>query len=87
MKKSNEQKNKEESDTEEYTPEEIKKLDYYQEQTNYVLDDDDIYELMCKYGDNEEKILYELKELEKEANRGKEYQWHQVGKSKLNLYN
>ena len=87
MKKSNEQKNKEESDTEEYTPEEIKKLDYYQEQTNYILDDDDIYELMCKYGDNEEKILYDLKELEKEANRGKEYQWHQVAKSKLNLYN
>ena len=74
MKKSNEQKNKEESDTEEYTPEEIKKLDYYQEQTNYILDDDDIYELMCKYGDNEEKILYDLKELEKEANIGKEQQ-------------
>ena len=87
MKKSTPKTNKEDSETEEYTPEEIKKLDYYQEQTNYVLDDDDIYELMCKYGDNEEKILYDLKELEKEANRGEEYQWHEVGKSKLNLYN
>ena len=37
---------------------------------------------MCKYGDDEDKILNNLKELEKEANRGEEYQWHEVGKSK-----
>ena len=87
MKKSTPKTNKEDSETEEYTPEEIKKLDYYHELTNHVLDDDDIYDLMCKYGDDEDKILYNLKELEKEANRGEEYQWHEVGKSKLNIIN
>ena len=85
MKKSTPKTNKEDSETEEYTPEEIKKLDYYHELTNHVLDDDDIYDLMCKYGDDESKIREKLYELTKEANKGDEYQWHEVGKSKINI--
>ncbi len=70
------------SDTEEYTQEEIKKLDYYQEYSNHLLDDDEIYDLMCRYEDDDEKIKEELDELVKIANKGEEYQWHEVNKSK-----
>ncbi len=86
MKKSTQQTKQSDSDTEEYTQEEIEKLDYYHDLTNHVLDDDDIYDLMCKYGDDEIKIKEELKELTKEANKGEEYQWHVVGKSKNKYY-
>ena len=85
MKKSTSQTKQTDSDTEEYTQEEIEKLDYYHNLTNHVLDDDDIYDLMCKYGDDESKIREKIYELTKEANKGDEYQWHEVGKSKINI--
>ena len=82
MNKPSSKNNQNDSDTEEYTPEEIKKLDYYQDYSNHLLDDEEIYDLICKYNDDDEKIKEELNELVKIANKGKEYQWHQVGKSK-----
>ena len=69
MNKPSSKNNQSDSDTEEYTQEEIKKLDYYQDYSNHLLDDD-------------EKIKEELDELIKIANKGEEYQWHEVSKSK-----
>ncbi len=82
MNKPSSKNNQSDSDTEEYTQEEIKKLDYYQDYSNHLLDDDEIYDLMCKYKDDDEKIKEELDELIKIANKGEEYQWHEVSKSK-----
>jgi hypothetical protein len=82
MNKPSSKNNQSDSDTEEYTQEEIKKLDYYQDYSNHLLDDDEIYDLMCKYKDDDEKIKEELDELIKIANKGEEYQWHEVCKSK-----
>lgn len=64
-----------------YTPEEIKRLDEFHAQTENKFDDDEVYELMLKYKDNDEEILRELQEQLKERKRGEEYEWREVGKS------
>jgi DNA-binding transcriptional MerR regulator len=65
-----------------YTEEEMKTLDKYHAKTNHKFDDEEIYELMQKYKDNEEAILNELnEELKEREKRGDEYEWHDVGKS------
>ena len=63
------------------TPEEVKRLDEFHAQTENKFDDDEIYELMLKYKDNDEEILRELQEQLKERKRGEEYEWREVGKS------
>ena len=64
-----------------YTKEEIKRLDEFHAQTENKFDDDEVYELMLKYKDNDEEILRELQEQLKERKRGEEYEWREVGKS------
>jgi hypothetical protein len=80
--KEEEKKEKEpEPESNEYTKEEIKRLDEFHAQTENKFDDDEIYELMLKYKDNDEEILRELQEQLKERKRGEEYEWREVGKS------
>ena len=80
--KEEEKKEKEpEPESNEYTKEEIKRLDEFHAQTENKFDDDEIYELMLKYKDNDEEILRELQEQLKERKRGDEYEWREVGKS------
>ena len=74
-------------DAEEYTKEELEALDYYKKFSGNLFDDDEIYQLMVKFDNNENKIKEELKELLKIASKGEEYQWHEVRKSKLILFN
>ena len=80
--KEEEKKEKEpEPESNVYTKEEIKRLDEFHAQTENKFDDDEIYELMLKYKDNDEEILRELQEQLKERKRGEEYEWREVGKS------
>ena len=72
-------KAKDESD-EYFTREEIKRLDKFHDQTEHLFDDTEVYELMQKYGDNDEAILNVLKEQMKERKRGDSYEWKDVGK-------
>lgn len=65
-----------------YTEEEMKILDKFHAKTNHKFEDDEIYELMQKYKNNEEAILNELKEeLKEREKRGEEFEWRDVGKS------
>ena len=74
-------------DAEEYTKEELEALDYYQKYSGKIFDDDEIYQLMVRFENNETKIKEELNEMKKIASKGEEYQWHEVTKSKLILFN
>ena len=74
-------------DAEEYTKEELEALDYYQKYSGKIFDDDEIYQLMVRFENNETKIKEELDEMKKIASKGEEYQWHEVRKSKLILFN
>ena len=65
----------------EYTKEEVKRLDYFHEQTEHKFHDDEVYELMLKYKDDDDAILNELNEQLKERKRGIEFEWQPVGKS------
>ena len=67
----------------EYTKEEIEKLDYFHDQTEHRFDDDEVYDLMLKYKDDDEAILNELNEQLKEKKRGAEFDWQAIGKSNL----
>ncbi len=73
----------EESDSEEsyYTPEEIILLDKLHEFSEHKFEDDDIYEIMIKYNNDEELIKNEIKEMLKELKRGAEFSWTEIGKS------
>jgi Zn-finger domain-containing protein len=69
-----------------YTEEEVRRLDALQELTNKKFSDEELYDYMLKYKSNDE-IMNELKEELKTRNRGKEYEWNEVGKSKYtNFY-
>ena len=84
MPKENEKEKKiEESDSEEsyYTPEEIILLDKLHEFSEHKFEDDDIYEIMIKYNNDEELIKNEIKEMLKELKRGAEFSWTEIGKS------
>ena len=79
--KEEKQEKKEESEEEYYTEEELKRIDEFHKLTNHKFEDDEIYDLMEKFKDNDEAILTELKEQLKERKRGVEYEWNEVGKS------
>ena len=83
--KRNESKQTKEEDNY-YTPEECRQLDKFHDQTDHKFMDDEIYELMQKYKNDEEAILNELKEQLKERKRGEEFDWQTVGKSKIIFY-
>lgn len=74
-----------------YTKEEIKALDDYHEKTGGKFEDDEIYEIMQKYNNDEKLIMDELNNILRERERGKEFNWQEVGKSKIiliyNIYN
>jgi hypothetical protein len=69
-------------EADEYTNEELESLDYYHDYTGHIFEDEEIYELMRKFDNDESKIKVELDEKLKIANKGDEYKWHEVGKSK-----
>lgn len=71
-----------EEEVEEYTPKEIEALDYYQEFTHKLFEDDDLYEVIIKYNYNDTLIKNELQEMMKFRSKGDEYSWQTVGKSK-----
>jgi len=73
-------KNKDDDDIE-LTKEEIERLDKFHAETGNRFTDDEVYELMEKYKNDDEAILNELKEQLKERERGKEYDWQEIGKS------
>ena len=73
---------KEDSSVEEYTPKEIEALDYYHEYTQNKFEDDDIYELITKFNYDEKKIKEELDLMLKDLQKGDDYQWQTIGKSK-----
>ncbi len=84
MKKSTQSKTPNDNiDVEEYTQEEIEALDFYQEFSKNIFEDEEIYELMQRFNNDENKIKEELEEMIKIANKGEEYKWHEVGKSKI----
>ena len=74
-------KAKEETNDNYYTKEEMERLDAFHNQTDGKFDDEEIYDLMEKYKQDDEVILNELKEQLKERERDVEYEWQEVGKS------
>ena len=72
-----------ESDSENsyYTPEEIELLDKFHDFTEHKFEDDEIYEIMLKFNNNEDLIKNELNEMLKVFKRGDEFSWTQIGKS------
>ncbi len=65
-----------------YTKEEIERLDKFHKLTDNKFLDEEIYDLMLKYKDDEDTILNELKEELKQRKRGNEFEWNEIGKSK-----
>ena len=85
LEKENKKSKKEQgSDSEQsfYTEEEIKLLDKFHQMTGNNFVDDEIYDIMVKFKNDEELIENELKEMLKELKRGEEYGWTEIGKSK-----
>ena len=73
-------KNKEKNDIEYYTKDEIKRLDKIHEKTGHKFDDDEIYQLMQKYKNDDNAIIKDLQE------RREIYQWEYIGKSKYKFF-
>ena len=59
-----------------YTKEEIERLDKIHAKTNNKFDDDEVYQLMKKYKNDDNAIIKDLQE------RGEIFQWKYIGKSK-----
>ena len=79
----------EESESEDsyYTPEEIVLLDKFHDFSGHKFDDNDIYEVMLKFKNDEELIKNELKEMLKVLKKGDEYTWTEIGKSNYIFFN
>ena len=73
--------NEKENTDEYYTEEEEKRIDKIHEQTGKKFLDEEVYDPMKKYKNDDEAIINELKE------RGENYQWESVGKSNYIFYN
>lgn len=76
--------NKEDSldeEVEEYTPEEIELLDKMHQFSNSKFEDEEIYDVMVKFHNDEEMIKNELKQMMKDFSKGDEYNWTEIGKS------
>ena len=67
-----------ESKNEYYTKEEIIKLDKLHHLTENKFTDEEIYEFMLKYKDDEELIMNELSYLLKMRLKSEEYNWKEV---------
>lgn len=71
---------------EEYTPKELSYIDKYKAMALNRLTDDEVYDIVCKYNFNDEKIEREIKEFTKLIlNKGDDYSWTIIdtGKSKF----
>ena len=68
-----------------YTNEEMELLDKYHELTEHKFEDEDIYNVMVKFNNDDDLIKNELKEMIKETLRGDEYNWQRIGESKYIL--
>lgn len=82
------EKQKEKSDQETdadlyYTKEEMALLDKYHDYTQHLFEDEEIYDVMLKYHNDEDLIINELNEMVKETKRGDEYKWQKIGESKF----
>lgn len=81
-KKKDKKKVEEESDSEEYyTEEEIKMLDKFHSLSENKFSDDEIYEVMVRFNNDEELIKNEINEMLKQLKRGAEFDWTEIGKS------
>lgn len=63
-------------DIEVYTEKEIELLDKYKEFSGYRFEDDEIYQIMQRFKNNDDQIKEELKCMIKDLSKGDEYQWH-----------
>ena len=79
-KKKTMKKNEGKNNMEYYTKEEIKRLDKIHEKTGNKFDDDEVYQLMQKYKNDDDAIIEELQE------RREIYQWEYIGKSNYNFF-
>ena len=80
--KKDKKKVEEESDTEEYyTEEEIKMLDKFHLLSENKFTDDEIYDVMVRFNNDEELIKNEINEMLKVFKRGDEFNWTEIGKS------
>lgn len=68
-------KNSVKAKVEYYTKEEIKRLDKIHAKTNFKFDDDEVYQLMQKYKNDDNAIIKNLQE------RRENFQWEYIGKS------
>lgn len=61
---------------EEYTPKELAYIDKYKAMALNRLTDDEVYDIICKYNFNNEKIGNEINEFTKLVlNKGDDYSW------------
>ena len=72
---SSKKKDSAKAEVEYYTKEEIKRLDKIHTKTNYKFDDDEVYQLMQKYKNDDDSIIKDLQE------RRENFQWEYIGKS------
>jgi len=88
--KKNEQKNikkEPELESEEFfTDEEIRMLDKFHKISNNHFSDDEIYDIMLRFNNNEHLIENEIKEMLKDMSRGDEFNWTEIGKSNSIFY-
>ena len=55
-------------------------------QTSEKIDiDEEIYDLIIKYNYDDQKIKAELDQMIKDLQKGDEYGWHEISKSKINF--
>ena len=64
-----------------YTKEEVELLDKFHEFSNHKFIDEEIYEIMQKFNNDEELIKNELKERLKDFLKGDEFDWVEIGES------
>jgi hypothetical protein len=70
---------------EEYTPKELEYLDKYQEFTNGLFEDEELYEIISKHNFDDAKIKRDVQELMKYMKKSDEYSWKKIegGKGKI----
>lgn len=76
-------KEKEENNDDFYTKEEIKELDKYHEFTGHKFEDEEIYEIMGKYKNDEKLVLEELNNILNDREKRGESDWGEVKKGKI----
>ena len=64
-----------------YTPEEIQLLDKFHKFSNNKFVDEEIYDIIQKFNNDEELIKNELKERMKDFLKGDEFDWVEIGES------